>query len=396
MSKSFDPSKFISDKPITEGEREILGQALDKTKVRLFYENEAGFIAPLIATMEFRWDRTIPTACTNGVFMAWNPEFFLSLDNQSRVTVLAHEGWHVAFQHMLRINGRDMEAFNSAADYVINNMLKKNGYYMDGFPYLLDPQYEGMTTEQVYDKLPKDGGKPNPQHGDFVAPGSGPDSINQGMSPTEIEKKAQGNLIDAATIAKMGDSFGDLPGEVQKMIDEFLNPKLDWRVILMNFFESLTSTEFSYRRPNRRYQDPLLPGRTGRNGLEHLIYFLDISGSVTDAEIVRFNSEVKHIKETYNPERLTLVTFDTKIHDIYEFEEDDDFEKIIVTGRGGTNLKEVYQYMKDHPPNAAVIFTDLRVKIPPEAPACPLIWICSGNPKATVPYGTLIHIEEEE
>lgn len=393
----FNPDDFISDKPITATELEILNKALDRVKVSLFYDqNNAGFLSSLVATMDFVWDRSIPTACTNGVFMAWNPEFFLALSAKSRTTVLAHEAWHVAFQHMGRRGNRDPQDYNSAADYVINNMLEDEGYDMTGFPYLLDKQYKGMNTKEVYDKIHKNRpGMYNPQHGDFAEPGTGPSSITKGMTPEQIAKKAMGNVMDAATAAKMSKQMGNLPGEIQKMIEEFLNPKVPWQEVLTNYFEALTAVEFSYKSPNRRYQDPILPGRTGRNGLEHMIYYLDVSGSISDEDIVRFNSEVKYIKETYNPEKLTLVMFDTKIHEIYEFEEDDEFEKIVVTGRGGTDLKEVFQHIEDNNPNAVVIFTDLCVTIPKKAPKVPLIWIVSGNPQAKVPYGTLIHIDEE-
>ena len=392
---TFDPNKFISDEPVNESDRETLNRALDRTKVGLFYQKNSGFLSSLVATIDFDWDRTIPTACTNGVFMAWNPEFFLSLSSKSRVTVLAHEAWHIAFQHMGRRGDKDAQDWNTAADFVINNMLKNAGYDMSGFPFLLDPQYDNMTTEEVYNKVHTNRPKMfNPQDGDFSEPGHGPASIQKGMTPEQIAKKAMGNIMDAATIAKMNKQMGDLPGEIQQMIDDFLNPKLPWQEILVNFFESLSSVEFSYRSPNRRYQDPLLPGRTGRNGLEHLIYYLDVSGSISDADIVRFNSEVKYIKETYNPERLTLVMFDTKIHDVYEFEEDDEFEKVVITGRGGTCLRDVMAHAEKHQPTAIVIFTDLHVNIPQKVPSMPVIWAVAGNKNARVPYGTLIHIDE--
>lgn len=393
----FRAENYVSKKPVNAGELEILNKSLDQTKLRLFYEKNSGFIAALVATIEFIWDRSIPTACTNGVMMAWNPDFFLSLDKESRVTVLAHEAWHIGFQHMARCGHRDPQDYNSAADYVINNMLKDHGYYMDGFPYLLDPQYKGMTTEEVYDKIHTEKpGMYNPQHGDFADPGGGPDSIQGGMSPDAIAKKAMGNVHDAATIAKMSKDYGDLPGEVQQMIDEFLDPKLPWQELLMNFFEALSSVEYSYSRPNRRYVDPILPGKTNRNGLELIHYYLDVSGSITDNDIVRFNSEVKHIKETYNPEKLVLVTFDTKLQDFYEFEEDDEFDQIVVTGRGGTNLTEVWAHAKEHKPSAMVVFTDLYVGIPQENPGVPIIWVVTDNPDCEVPYGTLIHVQDED
>lgn len=394
----YDPTSFISDKFVTESEKIILNKALDKVKVHLFYQKKSGFLSSLVATIDFVWDRTIPTACTNGVFMAWNPEFFLSLPPKSRVTVLAHEAWHIAFQHMDRRGNRDPEDYNSAADQVINNLLEDHRYDMSGFPYLLDAQYKGMTTEQVYDLLARNQGN-NPKNalnGDFSSAGHGPASINKGMTPDTIQKKAQGNIMDAATIAKMNGQAGDLPGEIQQMIDRFLSPKLPWQALLMMFFEALSNQEYSYKTMNRRYQEPILPGRTNSQGLEHIAYYLDISGSVSDADVLRFNSEVKHIKDMYNPALLTLVTFDTRICDVYEFEEDDEFEDILIKGRGGTHLGEVFKHIKETEPTAAVIFTDLHLSFPRTGPTVPLIWICAGNPSAEVPYGTLIHIENEE
>ena len=393
---AFDPAQFVSDDLVTENESILLNRQLDNVKVLLFQKRWNGFLGPLVASISFTWDNTISTACTNGVYMAWNPKFFQSLDRNTQVTVLAHEAWHIAFQHMTRRGSKNPTLWNIAADYVINGMLKNAGYYMDGFPFLLDSRFDNLTTEQVYDILFKENKNIfNPQDGDFCEPGTGPESIQGGMTPGQISKKAFGNVHNASTASRMSKSAGDLPGEVQQMINEFLTPKLPWQEIFVNFFEAISSVDFSYKVPNRRYSDPMLPGRTGMSGLELIHYYLDISGSISDKEIQRFNSEVKYIKETYNPERLVLVTFDTRLQSFYEFGEDDEFEKIVVTGRGGTDLKEVWAHAKKHMPNAMVVFTDLHVSIPVEMPGPPLIWICSGNPKAVVPYGIKIDIKED-
>lgn len=390
----FNTGNLIADSGMSAKELAVLDKALNRTKLQLFYEANAGFLTALIAKMTFVWSREIPTACTNGVFMAWNPEFFLSLPEKTRVTVLAHEGWHVAFQHIERLGDRDIEDYNSAADYIINNMLKASGYTMDGFPFLLNDKYIGLSTEEVYELI-KGQKIQNPQNGDFTSQGS--ESMSGGMTPEEIKTRAKNNIRSAATIAKMsGEDLGNLPSEVQEILNSFLSPKLPWREILLNFFEALTTTERSYARPHRRYLDPILPGDTGRNGLSHIAYFLDVSGSIADKEIVRFNSEVKHIKDNYNPEKLTLILFDTKIQSITDIEEEEEFEQITIQGRGGTDLTEVYAWIHEHNPNAAIIFTDLHVRIPQKKPSCPLVWIVSGNQQATAPYGTLIHIDEEK
>lgn len=360
-----------------------------KTKGGLFIQRGSGFLGTLLCKVEMRWSDKISTAAISSRTLYWNPDFFLRMDPETRITILAHELYHNGFLHGARIGERDKEIWNLAADHVINNLLQDHGYYMGGFPYVMDPKYKQWATEDVYDDLVKELPKGGSTAGQILEGSLGQDI--QPMAEGDREK-AIADVISATSTARITNS-GDMPGEIAFTIDKFLNPKLPWETILFNFFNALTTEEYSYTRPNRRYEDPILPGRTSRNGLEHLIYYLDISGSVSDEEILRFNSEVKYIKETLEPEKLTLVTFDTQIHEEYVFERDDPFEKIVVTGRGGTDLHDVFKHAQRNNPTAMIVFSDLYVEIP-KNPMVPIIWVCVDNPERTVPYGQLIHIKD--
>lgn len=386
-----------------------LEAAFNKTKGQLFFKKGSGFLGPLLCTLKFKWEDRIQTACISADTLYWNPHFFLSLDEDTRVTVLAHELWHNGFLHGARIGNRDPELWNEAADHTINLMLKEHGYYMAGFPYLMDPQFSGMATDEVYDILSKNQ-PPQPQGNPQGQPGQGDDEDGEGQSPVQghgqdglgkdmlpVSAKEQSDAVARVTaasqIARMTGRPGDVPGEITVTIDRFLNPKLPWETLLFNFFNELTTQEYSFARPNRRYSDPIVPGVTGRNGLEHLIYYLDISGSISDEQILRFNSEVKYIKDVLDPELLTLVTFDTVLQDEYVFEKDDPFEKIVVTGRGGTDLEDVFAHAQKHQPTAMVVFSDLCVDIPPD-PGIPVLWICCDSPNQEAPpFGRMIHLE---
>lgn len=364
-----------------------IDELFSKTKGGLFFKKGAGFLGTLLAKLNTVWTSEIDTACISAKTLYWNPDFFVSLDRESRISVLAHELWHNAYMHGARLGDRCPDSWNKAGDHAINLMLKQHGYYMDGFPYLMDPQFTDMSTDEIYDIIKKPGGG---------GAGSGPPGLGRdimGMDPADVAQ-AITDVIGAMAAAGMsGMKPGDIPGEITLTVDQFLNPKLPWETILFNFMNALTSQEYSFARPNRRFVDPLVPGLTGRNGLEHLIYYLDISGSITDDHIIRFNSEVKFIQETLEPERLTLVTFDTQIQDVYEFEKDDPFEKVVVTGRGGTDLHDVFEHAQANNPTAMIVFTDMEVGIP-ENPGIPIIWVCIDNPKMKAPYGQLIHLSD--
>jgi len=363
-----------------------IDELLKKTKGNLFFQKGAGFLGPLLCKLNFEWvdSPEIQTAAISATTLYWNPTFFLGLDKETRITVLAHELWHNALLHGARLNERDHQIWNEAADHVINNMLQDHGYYMGGFDYLMDPKYKKWSTEDVYDDLMKAGGKPKPNS-------MGGDVLPMDAAQREI---AIANVVAATTTARMTGKAGEIPGETSILIESFLHPKLPWETLLFNFFNALTTEEYSFARPNRRYTDPLIRGNIGRNGLEHLVYFVDVSGSITDQQVVRMNSEVKYIQEQLRPERLTLITFDTKIRDTYEFEADDPFDEIEITGRGGTDLKDCWKYLEDRRPTACIVFTDMGLSIP-ENPGLPVIWICVDNPRAEVPYGQLVHFSEK-
>jgi predicted metal-dependent peptidase len=152
--------------------------------------------------------------------------------------------------------------------------------------------------------------------------------------------------------------------------------------------------DYTWARPNRRHCDIYLPSRFTDDGrLAHLIYYFDTSGSTSNADITRFNSEVKYIQETLKPAKLTVVQFDTCIQHERVFLEGDDFSEIVVYGRGGTSLVPVREHILKHEPTAAVIFSDLECN--PMAPLgieVPVIWAVVGRGGHTPTFGRVIHI----
>lgn len=357
----------------------------DITKGKLFWEKCAGFFGPLLCRLEFRWTRDLDTAAISANTLYWNPDFFMKCDPKTRVTVLAHEIKHNADLDGARRGSRDPELWNQACDHVINLFLKEHGYYMDGFPYLMDPKYTGWTKEKVYEDLLKqqEAGKrtkPNPLGNDIMP-------ITKEELPMVIA-----NVVSAVQSARMSGKPGDIPGDTALLLDKYLYPKLPWNQLLHNFFNALVQDDRSYARPSRRYDDPIMPGNLGRSGLEHLLYALDLSGSTSDEMVQASNNEVRYIQEDLEPEKLTMITFDTRVIDVFEFERGDAYPPIKVHGRGGTKLEPVYEYAKKTQATALVVLTDLEVSFPPD-PGIPIIFVVVDNPDAIAPYGLTVHMD---
>lgn len=387
---------------------ELLDREWTKTKLQLYTKGAGGFLMPLLSNLNFYWSTDIPTARTNGISLHFNPHFFMKIPKETQVSVLAHEIWHVAFLHMLRRGTREPYLSNIAMDYQINNLLAREGYTFHGTdPYLDQARFGDMIWEDIYDILLQerdDIAKKLNEWGIPMLPsevtGDDPYVIGDVEEPEEKSEMdgIVSNVLVAQQAAKMSGA-GDMPGSIETILKRFVSPKLPWNILLQKWFQDRDDVIRSFRRPNRRYSTEYMPSdiedEEGR--LIHLIYYLDVSGSITQAEVVRFNSEVKYIKETYNPEKLTVVLFDTMIQKEIVFMQEDPFDEILIVGGGGTCLICVREHILQHRPTAAVIFSDMEVSPMEPLPSgveIDTLWVAINARGVKVPFGKLIHFRD--
>lgn len=370
----------------------LLTREMDRTKSAVFLGKNAAFLGPLMCSLNFYWTMDFPTAGTDGVNLYWNPQWFLSLDPEVRKTVLMHELWHVARLHMIRRGTRDHRIWNYACDIRINNDLENERYSFHGTDPWKDQSYGLMPEEDIYDDLISKAVEPPPSPWDVE--GDQGDMADEDISDA-IKQTLINNVVQATHQARISGGASDIPGEIEETLKQFLAPVVPWEVLLHRFFQDLIEEGYTWSRPNRRYQDMYLPDRFDDDGrLEHLIYYLDVSGSITNAQVLRFNSEVKYIKEMYNPKKLTLVQFDTRITKEEVFLEEDPFDEITIVGRGSTSFEPVREHMLEHNPTCAVIFSDMQcAPMQPLPFEIPIIWVAIAASGVTVPTGKIVYIK---
>jgi len=417
--------------PLTEEEVKALPVAdlqreLDRTKTKVFLGQNSAFLGSIMSTMDFVWSYDVPTAATNGETFWWNPVFFLQLEPKTRETVLMHELWHAGLLHMVRRGERDPYIWNVACDIRINNGLENDGFSFVGVEDCCKDQQHGLKAEEdIYDELMKNQPKPKPMWGPgpCTPNGSGgqgqqqpmpgsqgqpangqPDPNSQlpgngmgDMVPTTPSSNAAAinRVVRAIHTAKLAGQPGSIPGGLEEIIEEFLKPVVPWETLLHRWMKDLLEEDYTWARPNRRFSDIYLPSRYQEDGrLEHLIFYQDTSGSMTDDELLRTNSEIKFIWDEMRPKKLTTVMFDTKIHKVDVFEEGDSYERIAINGRGGTCLKCVRNHILSEKPTAAVIFSDMYVAPMEPLPfEIPILWLTKSK-GIKPPFGELIEIRE--
>ena len=370
-------------------DKDALNRMLNKAKVSLMADHNSVFITTVLFSLKFSWDESIPTACTNGLNLRVNPNQFKNdLSHPQRVWQLAHESWHVAYQHINRVGTRDFKTWNIAADHVINLMLEEQGYAVpDNRPK--DPKFKGMSTEQVYEIIYND---PSYDDSDFELdfehdPDLSPDE------QAELDNEIENILVKAHVQSQMSGSPGKLPGEVEVYLDKLLNPKLPWEQILANFLVATAPDDYSFRKPNRRYMPDYYLPSLHSDGIGEIAVAVDTSGSVSDEEFLRFITEVQAIQTRMNPTKMTVIDFDYEIRDIHTVHEGKDVKNLKFSGRGGTYIKPVLEWAKKNKPIALLVFTDGEFDTININPDIPVIWVIHANEDFTYPFGRVITYE---
>lgn len=376
---------------------------LDITKSKVFRRPDAAFFGPLLCALDFGWDDSVVTAATDGKSLWWAPRDFIRCRDEAQgedVSTLMHELWHNARLHDLRRGSRCPDVWNKACDVWINRELKKAGYYI-GVDWLVRPDLDHIELEEdIYDELNKQGG--GGQSGSPSPSGSGQHQHGHchhtDVSGTFDAQATIASVVKAVQAAKVAGQPGAIPGNIEQIVDKFLSPIIPWEQHLYNWMSDLAEEDFTWARPNRRHghSDLYLPSRFEDEGrLEHLLYFQDVSGSITDRDIMRFNSELKYVWDTFKPRKMTIAQFDTQITRIDEFEEGDPYERIKIVGRGGTDLRPVRELIEKMEPTAAIIFSDMQVA-PMKPVDIPVLWVAvdSGWGTGHTPtFGKIIRIK---
>jgi predicted metal-dependent peptidase len=327
----------------------------------------------------------VPTACTNGRDERYGREFVKKLRDPELNFVVAHENGHKMYRHLTtwkRLHDEDAALANQACDYVINLMLKdldptESVIAMPRFPQghplagkvmgLVDERFRGMNSKQVFDILKQE--QEEDGSGDGDDGGFDDHDWDEAKDMTEEEKKELEREIDQAIRQGMMAQqkiAGTGAGGLDRELVELLEPKVNWREVLRDFVKSICNSKdaSSWRKVNRRFLSTgvYMPSLIGEK-VGHLVIAVDTSGSVGDAELAEFLSEVKGIAEEVNPACVDLLYWGSSVvqHETYG---DGEAANIIAStrpvGGGGTSPSCISEYLKEKniKPECVIILTE--------------------------------------
>lgn len=367
---------------------------IDRAKLNLMQRKATTFYSSFLSMLNIIITRDVETAATNGLYIKYNPDFLDAINHDETLGLTLHENEHVINGHcdylMYPPETYCHDKLNIAQDHYINLRLLAQGYKLpdvDGIGYLADPKYKGMSSMEIYHKLP-DGPKMPQALKDVIG---GPP---EGMSAEEHQRRVLNNIVKAVIMAEQANDAGSIPGNLRAQLEDIISPKLPWQTILQQFLTEYQAEDYSMRRPNRRFMPGFyLPTLEGE-GLGHLVMAGDVSGSMWDS-IHEVWSEFKYIFETMNPVTAHVMTIDTKVHLDKTYEAGDELDEWELTGGGGTEVQPVIDAIVEESPAFALIFTDGYFPIPnmDAITDTAIFWIIKDNPEFQPPKGVMIPFE---
>lgn len=364
---------------------------LAKAKTALILEHP--FVGTIALSMPFEFDESIKTAATNGKRIKFNPEFVDSLTDEEVKFLVAHECFHPMLEHNFRRGERQGKRWNMAADYVINKLLTDESIGRMPKVGLLDANIYNAghgTSEGIYNILPEQDESGGSGAGE---PGGPLDDCEDGDgSPAEQQQQQAEWKVKVAQAAQAAKMMGKMTANMQRLVDEVLQPKVDWREVLQKFLVKARTDQRSFARFNRRFiaQGLYLPSVSGEQ-MGEVCFAVDCSGSIDQKTVNQFAAEIKRVKEDLIPERIHVLYFDSEVSHVESYEQHDDLD-IKPHGGGGTDFAPVFEKIIELGinPVAIVFLTDLCCNSFGDQPDAPVLWVTTDPGKA--PFGEVVEM----
>jgi predicted metal-dependent peptidase len=361
-------------------------------KIKAVLVKVSPFLASLTRRIRIVIDDCVPTAgVTQDSTLVINPTFWDRLDFQERCWVIGHEVFHLAFLDHMRQEERDAKRWNITTDGINNKILET----MIGIPNKIEEFC--VTTKKLWEQCAQKLSKKNIDYqdldkmskeelyriipwevvmcdcaGDLRAPtGSGKTVISdkgRGLQDGDKEFYGQEQTIeDTGDFMKkaIADAYvtqkqaGNTPAGLTRAVDQFLNPKVNWRNILRQEMTAGMGRTVvgTYTRLSRKMSG--FPGvKKFTTPTVHAL--IDTSGSIGGDEIQQVLSEIYSIAKTTD---VTVECWDAKAYGrIKARNQGQVISKVVgsIKGGGGTVIMPALESVSEviKPLDLIVVFSD--------------------------------------
>ena len=274
-----------------------------------------------------------------------------------------------------------------ASNFVIaNNTEFQEAVFTKTRTYFNTYSLDRASLEEIYDEL-KFPSSDKPDEGNGTTKGIKSESDDNGVGKDPLENFDDGcsssdDAIEKTQYWKEDDfytveinnvidkidksnSWGKIPGNLVDVIKKSIEPKFNYRAIFQQFRSTVISSNRTITRmkPNRRF-GYAVPG-SKRNFTTKILIAVDTSGSMSNDDLQLAFGFIKNFFK-YGIARIDVIQFDTKIYPKSFVELSKAPMEFNITGRGGTDFNEVFEYAQEKNPtyDGVIIFTDGYASVP--------------------------------
>lgn len=329
-----------------------------------------------------------------------NPDFFGSLTTDQRRGLLKHEVLHIILNHLFRPENKQGESrllLNLAADIVVNQLVKASDLppqpvTLTSFPKLkLEPNKNtAYYLAKLKEYIEKNCRMSTGIAVIFEASHSDHSGWTDGGAESAAARLAVADLVERAKDAAR--RRGNLPANLmqQLALEKEASALIPWKQVLRRFLQrtGLTSIRYSKKRISRRFGTR--PGIKIQRQLR-LLVAIDTSGSVSEPQLTEFFTEINGMVRFLS--EVWIIECDCTVHRYYKYRRGTTTVK--VTGRGGTDLDPVFEFVNDHPEmvDAVVYLTDGYANQPKVTPVKPVLLVINNRQHQLKPARHLSIIE---
>lgn len=385
--------------------------AISKAKTGLVIQYP--FFGTLIMSTPIHKSDLIPTMGVNGREISYNEEFLSKKTVNEIMFIFAHEILHCALQHVWRCGHRDPTRWNFAIDYIVNDMLVKEGIGTMPKDALFDSKLVAecnFLAERVYEHVKlkdiktifldsqgglsegdgKGGNKP--YYGTTIDQCLPAPDKSGGADQAQNQQDWKLKVAQAANAAKMQ---GKLSANLERFVGEALKAKVDWKEVLRRFVSKRAKIDYTWARPKRRMigSDIYLPSLGGQS-MGRLVVAVDCSGSIGVAELNAFGAEIAAIVEDVKPAETWVIYFDAAVCGEPQVFKPGDAVILTPRGGGGTAFHPIFTYIDQHgvDPVCCVFLTDLYGDFGKDVPEYPVLWVVNHEAAYEVPFGERVNM----
>ena len=402
------------------------------------------FFGSLALRLPIRADASRETLASDGHEIRYSPQWIAGTDADLIKTAIARVVLACTLKHHTRRGERDPERWQCASQLVTHGLLRDADFTLP-----TDAEaWEGLSVEQVYDRLPEpqdgDGdGNDSPTSGDGGnAAGSqsatvdddpgGPDDPSDGSdTPPSFDPGGTGEIMDAGSrngdagasaeapidtaaeeqawdevmhqALSLAKAQGKSPGAVEETIRGAHASVLDWRTLLRRYMTDAARSDYSWTLPNRRFiDDGLYLPSIRSEGIDTIAVIIDISASLPARTLAAFWTEVREIAAELQPETVVVLQVDAALQDAADYAAGELPEEITLKGRGGTDFRPGFAWLTEQGlrPCCCLYFTDMECdSYTEDEPGYPVLF-CDWGPAGGTwgnppPWGEHISIAPE-